>query len=205
MRVRTFAVGLGLALGCAASPALAQYVPAPDYGYGYGYDQAYPAPAAFPIDHALAERCGLRAGMSNPWPTPVAYYDGPRRRDDGVGGALIGGAVGGVIGNGIAGHGDRVVGTVAGAAIGAAAGAAIDRAEDRNPGPRAEPIYGADYADECTAALPPGYRLVSVPGTPDCHDEVVTHEEWVPEYVTEPAPRRLPRRAPPRSKLRRIK
>jgi hypothetical protein len=85
------------------------------------------------------------------------------------------------------------------------AGAAIDRSGDRGPEPRfVEP--GAAYADECEAAFPPGYRLVSVPGAPDCHDEVVTHEEWVPEYVTVPG---TPRRAAPlrdkRTKLRRVK
>ena len=55
-----------------------------------------------------------------------------RRRlgDKGVGGALIGGAVGGLAGNVIAGHGDKLVGTVAGAAIGAIAGTVIDKAED---------------------------------------------------------------------------
>jgi len=50
--------------------------------------------------------------------------------DDGIGGALIGGAVGGFAGNRIAGRGNRAVGTIAGAAVGAVAGAAIDRAED---------------------------------------------------------------------------
>lgn len=51
-------------------------------------------------------------------------------RDNGVGGAVIGGLVGGVAGNRIAGRGNRTVGTLAGAAVGAAAGAVIDRAED---------------------------------------------------------------------------
>lgn len=52
------------------------------------------------------------------------------RRDDGVGGAIIGGVVGGVAGNRIAGRGNRTIGTVIGAGVGAVAGAAIDRAED---------------------------------------------------------------------------
>lgn len=53
-----------------------------------------------------------------------------RLGDNGVGGAVIGGVVGGVAGHAIAGHGDKVLGTVAGAAVGAIAGAAIDKAED---------------------------------------------------------------------------
>lgn len=63
------------------------------------------------------------------------------RRDNGVGGAVIGGVVGGIAGNRIAGRGNRTVGTVAGAAVGAIAGAAIDRAED------------AGQRDECEAYL----------------------------------------------------
>lgn len=51
-------------------------------------------------------------------------------RDNGLGGAVIGGLIGGVAGNRIAGRGNRTVGTVAGAAVGAAAGMAIDKAED---------------------------------------------------------------------------
>ena len=202
MRAATIAVGIGLSF--AAAPAFAQYdVPVSDYGY----DQAYaaPVPAAFPVDRALAERCGLRAGSVRPHLLPAGYDDGYgyRRRDDGLGGALIGGAVGGLLGNRIAGRGDRTVGTIAGAAVGAVAGAAIDRAEDDHE-PRPEPVDGAAYADECDAVLPPGYRLVAVPGEPECHDEVVTREEWVPEYVTVPG---TPRRAAPlrdkRTKLRR--
>ncbi len=84
------------------------------------------------------------------------YRDGrdtPRyveRRDDGVGGAVIGGVVGGVAGNVVAGRGNRLGGTVLGAGVGALAGTAIDRAEDRGrrapPPPLAmQPGYGADY------------------------------------------------------------
>ncbi|SOB87451.1 Glycine zipper 2TM domain-containing protein [Sphingomonas guangdongensis] len=83
---------------------------------------------------------------------PVApdygYDDGgyaPARRDNGVGGAIIGGAVGAGVGNLVAGRGDRLGGTLIGAGVGAIAGAAIDRAEDR--GRRAPPSrYGAPYA-----------------------------------------------------------
>ena len=187
MRLLLAASGLALL----ATPALAQ---------PYGYDAPIAQP--IPIDRALAMRCGFVAGAVRPY--EYGPYRAAYRRDDGLGGALIGGAVGGLIGNRVAGHGDRTVGTIAGAAVGAVAGAAIDRAEDRGPEARlAEP--GAAYADECDAAFPPGYRLVSVPAAPDCHDEVVTHEEWVPEYVTVPG---APRRAAPlrdkRTKLRRV-
>ena len=193
MRLFLLAAASGIALG-AAVPASAQ-----PYDYGYAEPIAQP----IPIDRALAERCGFYAGAVRPHELG-AYRAAYRRGDDGLGGALIGGVVGGVVGNRIAGHGDRTLGTVAGAAVGAVAGAAIDRSEDRGPEPRlVEP--GAAYAGECEAAFPPGYRLVAVAGAPDCHDEVVTHEEWVPEYVTVPG---TPRRAAPlrdkRTKLRRV-
>lgn len=83
------------------------------------------------------------------------YAPEPRdraRRDDGVGGAVIGGVVGGVASNAIAGRGDKLGGTLLGAGVGAVAGAAIDRAEDRGrhhdgppPPPPPPPHYGADY------------------------------------------------------------
>jgi hypothetical protein len=61
-------------------------------------------------------------------------------------------------------------------------------------------------AVECADALPAGYTVIAVPGGQECHDEVVTHEDWVPEYVTEPG---LPARPAPlrdkRTKLRRFK
>ena len=66
----------------------------------------------------------------------------PSRRDDGLGGAVIGGVVGGAAGNVIAGRGNRLGGTLIGAGAGAIAGAAIDRAEDRG---RPAPGYGAGY------------------------------------------------------------
>lgn len=77
------------------------------------------------------------------------YYDAPydddvryERRDDGVGGAIIGGVAGGVAGNVIAGRGNRLAGTLIGGGIGAVAGAAIDQAEDR--GRYAQPQYYGD-------------------------------------------------------------
>jgi len=53
------------------------------------------------------------------------------RKDNGIGGAVIGGVVGGIAGNRIAGRGNRTGGTLIGAGVGAVAGAVIDQAEDR--------------------------------------------------------------------------
>lgn len=104
-----------------------------------------------------------------PAPPPVPYGPPPPNREDwlrecrhrlgdnGVGGAMIGGVVGGLAGHALAGHGDKVIGTVAGAAVGAAAGAAIDKAEDA---PRVR--------DRCEAMLDgwgaaPGYAGYGAP------------------------------------------
>ena len=53
------------------------------------------------------------------------------RKDNGLGGAVIGGVTGGVAGAAIAGRGNRTGGALIGAGVGAVAGAAIDRAEDK--------------------------------------------------------------------------
>jgi hypothetical protein len=96
------------------------------------------------------------------------YEDGDRyeddrdyqRRDDGVGGALLGGAVGAIAGNRIAGRGNRTEGTLIGAGVGALAGMAIDKAEDqgRRGGPggpampypyaKGGPDYDYGYVDD---------------------------------------------------------
>ena len=207
MLARTLATGIGLALALAATPALARHKHRMDYP-AYPANYLPPVQAAFPVDRALAERCGLHAGSMRPHLLPAGYHDGyGRRRDDGLGGALIGGVAGGLLGNRIAGRGDRLLGTAAGAAVGAIAGAAIDRAEDAG---RAGPPPGYDtpvaYADECDALLPAGYMLVSIPGGQECRDEVITREEWVPEYITIPG-RPIYQRFPPRdkrTKLRRV-
>ena len=71
----------------------------------------------------------------------MAYH-----RDDGVGGAVIGGLLGGLAGNRIAGRNNRTFGTIAGAAVGGVAGAMIDKAEDR--GRSEEPSdYCESYLD----------------------------------------------------------
>ena len=71
----------------------------------------------------------------------MAYH-----RDDGVGGAVIGGLLGGLAGNRIAGRNNRTFGTIAGAAVGGVAGAMIDKAEHR--GRSEEPSdYCESYLD----------------------------------------------------------
>ena len=211
MRATTIASGIAIALTLAATPALARHKHRMDYpAYPYPASYAPPIQAAFPVDRALAERCGLYAGSIRPHLIPAGFHHGfGRHRDDGLGGALIGGAVGGLIGNRIAGRGDRTIGTVAGAAVGAIAGAAIDRAEDgRGRGEHEAPYAVPGDASQCAALLPPGYMLVSVPGGHECRDEIVTREEWVPEYETIPGHTTIIERAPPRdkrTKLRRVK
>ena len=212
MRAKIIATWVGFALTLAATPALAHHRDPMNYP-AYPPYYAPPVQSAFPIDRALAERCGLHPGSVHPYMVPAGYYDDyGYRRNDGLGGALIGGVAGGLIGNRVAGRRDRLLGTAAGAAVGAIAGAAIDRADDnrryddRGPPPPGDG-YARGYANECDAVLPAGYMLVSVPGGQECHDEVVTHEEWVPEYVTVPGPP-MYERAPPRDKrvkLRRVK
>jgi hypothetical protein len=206
--IRTGATAIGFTLALIATPALARHHERMDYpAYPGGYAPA--VQAAFPVDRALAEQCGLHAGSVHPYLVPAGYYEGyGHRRETGLGGALIGGVAGGLIGNRVAGHGDRLIGTAAGAAVGAIAGAAIDRAEDNHRyDDRGPPPPGEGYASDCDAVLPAGYMLVSVPGGQECRDEVVTREEWVPEYVTVPG-RLIYERTPPRdkrTKLRRVK
>ena len=120
MRIKTVSYGIGLALALAATPALARHNHRMEYpAYPYPATYAPPIQAAFPVDRALAERCGLRAGSLRPHLLPAGYHDGYGRRRDGLGGALLGGGIGGLLGNRIAGRGDRLLGTAAGAAVGA--------------------------------------------------------------------------------------
>lgn len=130
------------------------------------------------------------------------------RRDDGIGGAAIGGVAGGLIGNRVAGRGNRTVGTAVGAVAGAAAGAAIDRAEDRRAceaywqhrdGARRGGYttyggdYGYDYGDY-------GYGTVTtvIPGAP----VIVEETETTYETVTVPIARQRARVAPRRHVVR---
>lgn len=98
------------------------------------------------------------------------------RRDDGVGGAVIGGVAGAVAGNVLAGRGDRLAGTALGAGVGALAGVAVDQAEDHRriaPPPPPSPLSaapplprGEGYDDGYGASYPaPGYG--DVPIAPD--------------------------------------
>ena len=154
-------------------------------------------------------------------------------RDNGVGGAVIGGVVGGVAGNRIAGRNNRTVGTLGGAAIGAVAGSAIDRAEDRGraadeceaylddyyaryaagaygaPGPK--PGYAQAYAQPGYSM---GYNGYAYSGSACCGGPVmVPVQQPAPEctetveYIYEdvPAPRRVYHPAPRRTKVVRDK
>lgn len=86
------------------------------------------------------------------------------RRDNGVGGALIGGAVGALAGNRIAGRGSRTAGTLIGGAVGAVAGAVIDRSEAdpcrdfQQQAARQDYRGGQSYYPQQYGA-PPGYYL----------------------------------------------
>lgn len=78
---------------------------------------------------------------------------GRNRREDGAGGAIVGGVVGAIAGNRIAGRGNRLGGTLIGAGVGALAGMAIDKAEDDR---RAPPPPGNDRYDYDFGALNEG-------------------------------------------------
>jgi len=127
LRACTASAGLALTL-VSAVPSLAQ---------GYEPGVAPPGPDARP------EWKGEAAPPPPPPSPPRAMIEPAQRaqwlaecrhrmavRDDGWGGAVVGGLIGGYAGNRIAGRHHRTVGTVAGAAVGAAAGMAIDKAED---------------------------------------------------------------------------
>jgi uncharacterized protein YcfJ len=128
-------------------------------------------------------------------------------RDDGVGGALIGGAIGGLAGNRIAGHGHRTVGTVAGAAVGAVAGAAIDRAEDRGRERDWCETYLDDYYARYSQPAAYGYPGAAGQGyvqgyavpmmmVPVQRTRACRCEEEVVEDRPAPHRRHIPRRAP---------
>lgn len=143
------------------------------------------------------------------------------RRDNGVGGAAIGGVVGGIAGNRIAGRGNRTVGTIAGAAVGAVAGAAIDRSEDaracdaywssrdggrytHGQGGRYRADYRGDARYEAAGyeqTYDYGYggaTTIVIPGQPVIVEETITEYETVavaaPVVRARVAPRRVVRR-----------
>jgi Ni/Co efflux regulator RcnB len=75
-----------------------------------------------------------------------------RDRDEGLGGALVGGAVGAVAGNVIGGRGNRLAGSLIGGGVGALAGAAIDRGDNAGRGPKVRKMrkHDRDYRYEET-------------------------------------------------------
>lgn len=131
------------------------------------------------------------------------------RRDDGVGGAIIGGAVGGIIGNRVAGRGNRTAGTLIGGGVGAVVGAAIDQSEDRsacnaywernNARSHGGYVDGYDRGGHASAAY--GYgggyvmsapTTIVIPGAPIIIEETETYYETV--TVARPRARVAPRR-----------
>lgn len=126
--IQTCAAAAALAV---AGTAAAQETPGADHVGGPGTAPAGPdARPEWRDERSSAPHYGVDPAARDAWLSECR-----RRisvRDDGLGGAVIGGLVGGFAGNRIAGRGNRTVGTLAGAAVGAAAGAAIDRAEDRD-------------------------------------------------------------------------
>jgi len=136
-------------LVCSASPALAHDSHAHD-GHTDRYDPSWKADRGghYGVDpharEAWLNDCRRRIGS----------------RDNGLGGAAIGGVVGGVAGNRIAGRGDRAVGTIAGAAVGAAAGMAIDKAEDGRARDECEAFLDNYYAQYSRG----GYSGYGYPG-----------------------------------------
>ncbi|MDD3799858.1 MAG: glycine zipper 2TM domain-containing protein [Novosphingobium sp.] len=115
-------------------PPVVPYMPLPAGGVYEGGADVPPPPAYAPPAYDEARYREERER----WLTECRRH----YRDNGLGGAVIGGVVGGVAGNRIAGKGNRTVGTIAGAAVGAVAGAAIDKAEDEGR-----------VRDECEAYL----------------------------------------------------
>lgn len=185
MRLRLFvqlcAAGTALAM---TAPALAGDMPQPGtapVGPDTRPEWREPQHASAMIDpqarHAWLSECRRRAAA----------------RDDGMGGAVIGGLMGGLFGNRLAGRGHRTVGTVAGAAVGAVAGAAIDRSEDRGRVRDECEAYLDSYYDYYAyqsayysrAGYAPGYANAGccqpVARAPECTEVV--------EYEDVPAPR----------------
>lgn len=109
---------------------------APRYGYDTSGAQTAPYGAGYAQSGYGQPRYG-QPGYAQTIPAQPVYGDPAYRerrdnRDDGVGGAIIGGVAGGVAGNLIGGRGNRLAGTLIGGGVGAVAGYAIDRAEDNN-------------------------------------------------------------------------
>ncbi len=106
-----------------------------------------------------------------------------RDRDNGLGGAAIGGVVGAVAGNVIAGKGDRLAGALIGGGIGAIAGLAIDSADragrggerlsrkarrrlDRRAEVRGGAHWDRDYYDGRYAYVEPVITTITIPVQP---------------------------------------
>jgi Ni/Co efflux regulator RcnB len=132
-----------------------------------GYDGAYD-------DGYYADGYDYDADGEPPIAPDYGDYESPPR-DNGVGGAIVGGAIGAGAGNLIAGRGDKLGGTLIGAGVGAIAGAAIDQAEDR--GRRGPPSrYGAPYAPPPPGGyVPPPPPIAYAPPAEVVQGGPVTH------------------------------
>ncbi|KQS01348.1 hypothetical protein ASG11_16820 [Sphingomonas sp. Leaf357] len=124
------------------------------------YDDGYYADGGYQDGGYYAD--GYAAGQSDYYSGQPQYQGQYRdRRDNGVGGAVIGGVVGAGAGYAIGGRGNRVAGSLIGAGVGAAAGYAIDKAEDRRrydaPPPR-------DYYQEPGVSYAPPREVVQSGG-----------------------------------------
>lgn len=199
--LRILTAGGAAALALAAAPALAHE----------NHDGPPPPPPGWdaPRHHTMGPPPEARMAWLSECRSRIS------RRDDGVGGALIGGAIGGLAGNRIGGRHHRTEGTIAGAAVGAIAGAAIDRAEDRGARDECERYldeyygyhsaharhYAGYYAGGMVYAQGCCQPVMTMPRpAPECREEV----RYVTEYVTVPGRRVIPRRPAPRDKRVRI-
>lgn len=101
-------------------------------GVSYDRGTSYEAPAPTRVRERSSNRSRTAARRDR---EARRYSDADMarmcRRDNGLGGAAIGGVVGGVVGNRVAGRGNRTAGTLIGAGAGALAGTIIDQNEDR--------------------------------------------------------------------------
>lgn len=208
MFAHSLSVATALAIALSSLPALA-HDGAPDDARGA------PLPPV-PADMSTRMAAGPDPQAREAWLADCRRNQS--RRDDGMGGAVIGGLLGGVIGNRVAGRHHRTVGTVAGAAVGAVAGAVIDKSEDngrvrdwcesylddyyaRAGQGYGYPAYGYAYAMP-VMMVPASMAMRMVPA-PAPGRQQECREEVTYEYVDVPVrERRIQRRPIPDKRLR---
>lgn len=115
------------------SPPTTYDIPTQGYapGYSAGYTQPVTQPVAYPQttypQTTYPQTSYPAASQQSYTPEQIVEYC---KRDNGVGGALIGGALGAGAGYAIGGKGNRTEGALIGGGLGALAGLAIDMSED---------------------------------------------------------------------------